>query len=347
PWPINDVYNAVQFILQGSGNVIRVENTLPVSSTAPTSSPSLPFKAEDISQLLNEISSLKLAVESLKANQGSRSSTLEAEIFALKSQNAHRPQTQGIICTSAQASKTASISKTSPSAAQVQPETTPERPFRASRATSVAHNDPIQPSDPAPTLDKQSDPAYPHSPSICDPKLTSCVADKFVDIPITMTAQEHLAVAPDLRSHVCESIITQQIATKESAIISVAQDKDYSLEEHEEVVSSTILLNQEFSDPPQPPSASHSHPVSVFSVNVAPDAIETCLPSLPRGQTRTPDPDRLAVASASPEDDILLGRPFEVIPDAFVQDSRNSSQVMTLSDPDTGQAVTTVPTKPR
>ncbi|PPQ76748.1 hypothetical protein CVT24_012269 [Panaeolus cyanescens] len=354
PWPINDVYNAVRFILQGSGNIVRVEDTLPSSSPAPTSSPSLPFKSEDISQLLNEISSLKLAVESLKANQGNRSSNpprnrspgcnfcgkdhyiracelvndyiragkckrnvegkvtlpsgafvpsdipgallkdridewhrrnpnqlaaaqllnsiasdhgphhtagftlskaariaaLEAEIFALKSRGDDQPQTRGIIRTRAQASKESSKSKASPSSTQSQPEAMPEHPFRATREVPVAPKDPVRPSDPAPTPAKKSEPAYRHLPPICDPALTSRVTDKFLDVPIPMTARELLAIAPDLCSQIRESITTKRITTKEAAMVSVSQDKEATPTEEddeediEEVISRAILLNQ-------------------------------------------------------------------------------------------------------
>ncbi|PPQ87669.1 hypothetical protein CVT24_007190, partial [Panaeolus cyanescens] len=212
-------------------------------------------------------------------------------------------------------------------------------------AVPLAPSDPVQPSDPAPTPAKQSEPAYRHSPLICNPELASRITNRFLDVPITMTARELLAVAPDLRSQVCESITTQQVATKESAIISVSQHKDVSLKEDEKAILRTVLLNQELiSKPPVCHSSSHHHPVSVFSVNGAPDPSETSIRLLP--QEHSPDLDHLTVASGSPEDDILLGRPFEVISEAFVQHSQDSSQVMTLSDPDTGQAVTPVPTKP-
>ncbi|PPR07546.1 hypothetical protein CVT24_008761 [Panaeolus cyanescens] len=360
PWPINDVYNAVRFILQGSGNIIRVEDTLPSSSPAPslsTLSPSIPFKSEDTLQLLNEIRSLKLAVESLKSNQSHRSSTLEAEISALKSQGNDRPQTRNIIRTSTQTINESLKSKVIPSVSRVQAEATPERLFKASReALPVAPKDPLPPSDSVPIPAKKSEPTNRHLPSFCNPELASRVADKFLDVPITITARDLLAVAPDLRSHVLELITTKTVVTKESAIVSVLQDQADPVEEEDEEdigesTSTAILLNQEASDPPQRPSASHSHPVSVFSVNVAPDPIETNIRSLPQGQS--PNSDRLEVAKdsyslrsveiQSPAYNIRLGRPFDVTSEAVVQNFRDGSQVMTLNDLNTGQAVT-IPT---
>ncbi|PPR05948.1 hypothetical protein CVT24_004665, partial [Panaeolus cyanescens] len=193
----------------------------------------------------------------------------------------------------------ASKSKSISSVAQVQSEATPQHPFRASRATSAAPNDPVRPSDPAPTPAKKSEPIYRPPPLICNPELASRVADKFLDIPITVTAQEVLAVAPDLCSQVRESITTQKFATQESEIISVSQDKvDLVEEDDEEAIEGAVLraiqLNQQASEPPESHNASHNHAVSVFSVNIAPDRSETCVRSLPKCQA--PDPARLVMA---------------------------------------------------
>ena len=165
----------------------------------------------------------------------------------------------------------------------MQQEPTEEHPYRQAR--DAAYIPPTTRNVGAidKTPNKRAEPAYKTLPPIHDPNIAATVYKRSMDAPITITQQELLSLAPEIRSRVRESTTTRRIPKDNTEAHHYLQEEESDIDNQPYLPSVPHFTIQKAQDRTPPEGAT-----------VFPDHYEMYYRSLKPGEA--PDPNKLFVS---------------------------------------------------
>ena len=120
----------------------------------------------------------------------------------------------------------------------------PEHPFRNARDANYVP--PLNRNVGAPikvphTVARRPDAAYQNKPPVHDPKIAVDVYQRAMGAPVTVTCQELLSIAPEVRAQVREAITAKRLPNKDVAPVALLQDSAITAEDLSYVLPGEVL----------------------------------------------------------------------------------------------------------